>query len=133
LIPATTPALAHVVLATQPAGALVYRTTQGEEALLCSTPCDVKVPASDEKETLTIRAPNYQDKHLEVRLSAHSQVALALNLDAKRRAKAKRKRRKGSASRPGQTGRGGAIPAALPRLRTHAPKDLPRLRTTTNP
>jgi tRNA A-37 threonylcarbamoyl transferase component Bud32 len=127
------PSLAHLVLATEPSGALVYRRDGDEESLVCSTPCDVRVPAGSEKETLILRAKGHRDRSLEVDLSAEAQVVLAVNLDPKKAKRAKRRRTSGGRAAPGRAGAPRAGPAALPRLRTGAPKALPRLRTGTSP
>jgi hypothetical protein len=130
------PRLAHLVLATEPTGALVYRKDGEEESLVCSTPCDVRVPAGSENETLILRAKGHRDRSLVVDLRAEARVVLAVNLDPKRakRAKKPRKRRaSGHGQAPGAAGGSPAGPAALPRLRTGAPMPLPRLRTGTSP
>ena len=107
------PKLAHLVLASEPGGALVYRAHGESEVLLCSTPCDVKVPAGEGIETLSVRTAGRQDKELKVDLSAGAQVVLALNLEKKRRAKTSKRRRKAGKKRQGT-----AAPSRLPALRT---------------
>jgi serine/threonine protein kinase len=107
------PKLAHLVLASDPGGALVYRDYDDGEVLLCSTPCDIQVPAGEGVETLSIRAEGRLDKELRVVLSAGAQVVLALNLESKKRKRALRRQRAPARQRPRP-----AVPALLPAFRT---------------
>ncbi len=109
----TGPKLAHLVLASEPSGALVYRGYDDSEVLLCSTPCDIQVPAGDGIETLSVRADAHLNKELKVNLSAGAQVVLALNLESKKQERARRRRR-GPATQRRKT----AAPTHLPAFRT---------------
>lgn len=109
----TGPELAHLVLASDPSGALVYRGFEQGEVLLCSTPCDIQVPAGDGMETLAVRADGRKERELTVDLSAGAQVVLALNLEAKKRKRSLRGRRSTARRRSKPS-----APIRLPALRT---------------
>jgi tRNA A-37 threonylcarbamoyl transferase component Bud32 len=73
---AAKPKMAHLVLSSNPSGAMVQRGG----SLLCTTPCDLDVPVGEPNETVTLNLDGYKAYPLKVSLVHGATVALALNL-----------------------------------------------------
>jgi hypothetical protein len=73
---AAKPMMAHLVLSSNPNGAMVQRGG----SLLCTTPCDLDVTVGEPNETLTLNLDGYKAYPLKVSLVHGATVALALNL-----------------------------------------------------
>ena len=130
------PALGRVVFQSEPSGAMVYRGSGQDAVIVCTTPCDVKVPAGQDPEPWTVRMDGHEEEVFQLALPALSHVQRHVTLrrlarDSRRATNGRKSRghgKKGPRRKAAQ-----AAPPALPRFRTTttpaARKRLPRLRT----
>ena len=121
---AAKPKMAHLILSSNPNGAMVHRG----DSLLCTTPCDMDVPAGPPNETIKLMLAGFDEYPLKVSLVHGATVALALNLEkTASRSKPRRGSSKSKSKSKPSPAAATPAPAAAPASAKPAAPAKPRL------